>query len=253
MTKRFSNRLILITGAAGGMGRAFARNFAEEGASLILTDVDEAGLKQFATELKADGVTSSSYVVDLAVAREIKDFSVQICKRYPELNVLINNAALAYGELATGLVDISQKKWLIYLAVNTVAPLLLAQGLRTSLAAAKGVVMNISSMASYVPGTAYGVTKAALNAMTFAMAGAFSNDNIRINAIAPGVMETDAVKTQVSAATLMRIQSQQMLNLNGTPDDIAKLALFLASDDARFITSETILCDAGNRIRGWRP
>jgi NAD(P)-dependent dehydrogenase (short-subunit alcohol dehydrogenase family) len=253
MTKRFENRLVLITGAAGGMGQAFAKSFAAEGAALILTDVDETALKQFASELKAQGITCSSYVVDLAAAREVKDFTVQVCKRYPELDVLINNAGLAYGEIATGLVDISQEKWLIYLSVNTVAPLLLAQGLRTSLAAAKGVVLNISSMASYVPGTAYGVTKAALNAMTFAMAGAFGSDHIRVNAIAPGVMETEAVKSQMSAATHMRIQAQQMLNLNGTPDDIAKLALFLASDDARFITTETILCDAGNRIRGWRP
>ncbi|MES2488220.1 MAG: SDR family oxidoreductase [Pseudomonadota bacterium] len=253
MTKRFSNRLVLITGAAGGMGQAFAKSFAEEGAALILTDVDEAGLKQFAADLKAQGVTCSSYAVDLADARELKDFTVQVCKRYPELDVLINNAGLAYGEIATGLVDISQEKWLVYLSINTVAPLLLAQGLRTSLAAAKGVVLNISSMASYVPGTAYGVTKAALNAMTFAMAGVFGSDHIRVNAIAPGVMETEAVKTQMSAATHMRIQAQQMLNLNGTPEDIAKLALFLASDDARFITNETILCDAGNRIRGWRP
>lgn len=253
MTKRFSNRIVLITGAAGGMGKAFAKSFAEEGAALVLTDVDETGLEKTVTDLKAQGFTCSSYVVDLAVARELKDFTIQICKRYPELDVLINNAGIAYGEVATGLVDISQEKWLIYLAVNTVAPLLLAQGLRTSLAAAKGVVLNISSMASYVPGTAYGVTKAALNAMTFAMSGAFGADSIRVNAIAPGVMETEAVKTQMSAATHMRIQAQQMLNLNGTPDDIAKLALFLASDDARFITNETILCDAGNRIRGWRP
>lgn len=252
-SKRFSNKTVLITGAAGGMGQSFARSFAGEGASLILTDVDQAGLQQIAAGLKEQGSHCSTHVVDLAVEGDIRNFSTQICKSHPRLDVLINNAGLAYGEIATGLVDISQDKWLRYLAVNTVAPLLLAQSLRASLAAAGGAVLNITSMASYVPGTAYGVTKAALNAMTFAMSGAFGGDGIRVNGIAPGVMETEAVKTQMSAETHARIQGQQMLKLNGTPDDIARLALFLASDDARFITNETILCDAGNRIRGWRP
>lgn len=253
MNKRFNNRTVLITGAAGGMGQTFASSFAAEGASLILTDIDEPGLQRVATEMKAMGAQCSTHLVDLAIESQIHALSTKICQLHPTLDVLINNAGLAYGEVATGLVNISQEKWLRYLAINTVAPLLLAQALRPSLAAAKGVVLNITSMASYVPGTAYGVTKAALNAMTFAMSGAFGSDNIRVNGIAPGVMETEAVKTQMSAETHARIQGQQMLKLNGTPDDIAKLALFLASDDARFITNETILCDAGNRIRGWRP
>lgn len=253
MSKRFGDRTILITGAAGGMGMAFARSFAGEGATLILTDVDEPGLQRLAAEMKATGASCSTHVVDLSVESQIQSLSAKICQLHPKLDVLINNAGLAYGEVATGLVNISQEKWLRYLSINTVAPLLLAQALRPALAAAQGVVLNITSMASYVPGTAYGVTKAALNAMTFAMSGAFGGDGIRVNGIAPGVMETEAVKTQMSAETHVRIQGQQMLKLNGTPEDIAKLALFLASDDARFITNETILCDAGNRIRGWRP
>ncbi len=252
MTQRFNERLVLITGAAGGLGQAFARSFAAEGAALVLTDVDEPGLQQFAQSLREAGTRCHAHRVDLAVESEIAAFAAQLCAEHARLDVLINNAGLAYGEIAHGFLGLSQDKWMRYLSINTVAPLLLAQHLRPALANAKGVVLNISSMASYVPGTAYGVTKAALNAMTFAMAGAFGGDGIRVNGIAPGIMETPANKTQLPPEVYARIQGQQMLKLDGTAEDIARLALFLASDDARFITNETVLCDAGNRIRGWR-
>jgi NAD(P)-dependent dehydrogenase (short-subunit alcohol dehydrogenase family) len=107
-------------------------------------------------------------------------------------------------------------------------------------------------MASYMPATAYGVTKAALNAMTYGMANVFGADGIRVNAIAPGIMETPASRASLPPGTYERVQSQQVLKLHGTADDIAALGVFLASDDARFITCEVVTCDAGNRLRGWR-
>lgn len=147
---------------------------------------------------------------------------------------------------------LSQEKWLRYLSINSLAPLFLAQALRPALAKAKGVVINQSSMASYVPGVPYGVTKATLNAITYGMANAFGADGIRVNAIAPGIMETPANKTGLDSETYSRVQGMQMLKLHGTADDIAALAVFLASDDARFINCEIVSCDAGNRLRGWR-
>jgi NAD(P)-dependent dehydrogenase (short-subunit alcohol dehydrogenase family) len=166
--------------------------------------------------------------------------------------VLINNAGLAYGEIAHGFTGLGQAKWLRFLSINSVAPLLLAEALRGPLAAAKGVVLNVSSMASSTPGTAYGITKATLNAMTFAMANAFGADGIRVVAIAPGLMETPASRASLPPGTYERIQGQQALQLHGTADDIAQLATFLASDEARFITGEVVNCDGGNRLRGWR-
>lgn len=252
MTKRFENKVVAITGAAGGMGLAFARHFAAEGATLILTDVDKAGLAETEAALTEEGARCSTHLLDLAAESEIHKLAAEVVGQHERLDVLINNAGLAYGQVAFSFETLTQAQWLRFLSVNTVAPLLLTQALRGPLARAKGVVLNVSSMAANLPGTAYGVTKAALNAMTYGMASAFGADGIRVNAIAPGLMETPAARGNLPAETYQRIQSQQMLKVHGTADDIAALGVFLASDEARFITSEIISCDAGNRLRGWR-
>ena len=252
MAKRFADRQVLITGAAGGMGRAFAQAFAREGAGLILTDLEQSGLEETAALVRAVGTACSTHRVNLAVEHEISQFADHVRSAHARLDVLVNNAGIAYGEVAKAFEGLSQEKWLHYFNVNTVAPLLLAQALRPPIASARGVILNVSSMASYVPATAYGVTKAALNAMTYGMAQVFGADGIRVNAIAPGIMETPASRANLTSETYNRVQSQQALKLHGTADDIAALGLFLASDEARFITCEIAHCDAGNRLRGWR-
>jgi 3-oxoacyl-[acyl-carrier protein] reductase len=250
MTQRFAGRRVLITGAAGGLGRAFATAFAAQGAALVLTDLDAAGLDEAAIALRAQGAPCATHALDLAQEPAVLAFGAQFAGQ--KLDVLVNNAGLAYGEIAHGFEKLGQEKWLRYLAVNAVAPLILAQALRVPLAAAKGVILNISSMASYVPGTAYGVTKAALNAMTYGMAGSFGAEGIRVNAIAPGIMQTPASVGSLPPETYARVQGQQTLKTHGLAEDIANLAVFLASDEARFVHGEIVSCDGGNRLRGWR-
>jgi len=252
MSKRFQGRTVLITGAAGGLGRTSALAFAREGASLVLTDVNEQGLAESAREIRAQGSACAIHVLDLAIESDIEAFGASICRAHAEIHVLYNNAGLHLGESTQQVNTVSQQKWLYYLSVNSIVPVLLAQALRPSLARAKGVILNQSSMASFVPATIYGVTKATLNALTFGMAHAFASDGIRVVAIAPGMMATGATKSHMTPQTYERIQSTQLLKLDGTADDIANLALFLASDDARFITCEIVSCDAGSSIRGWR-
>lgn len=250
MTQRFAGWQVLITGAAGGLGRAFATAFAAQGAGLILTDLDAAGLDEAAIALRAQGAPCETHALDLAQEPAVLAFGARF--EGQKIDVLINNAGLAYGEVAHGFEKLGQEKWLRFLAVNAVAPLILAQALRAPLTRARGVILNISSMASYVPGTAYGVTKAALNAMTYGMAGSFGAEGIRVNGIAPGIMQTPASVGSLPPETYARVQGQQMLKAHGLAEDIANLAVFLASEEARFIHGEIVSCDGGNRLRGWR-
>lgn len=252
MARRFTDRLVVITGAGGGLGGASARMFAREGAQLILVDIDAKGLDETAAAVRETGVTCSTHTFDLADENEIRHFGTEICSHHPKIDVLYNNAGIAYGEVTQSVETIGQEKWLRYLSINSIAPLLLAQALRPSLASANGVILNQSSMASYVPATVYGVTKATLNALTYGMAHVFAADGIRVNAIAPGIMETPAGKAGLSQETYAHVQGMQLIKLHGTADDIANLALFLASDEARFINCEIVHCDAGNGLRGWR-
>jgi 3-oxoacyl-[acyl-carrier protein] reductase len=252
MPARFADRVVVVTGAAGGLGRALAEGFAREGASLVLTDVNAQGLEESAASVRALGSEASTHTLDIADEVAIQAFGADICQRHEQIHVLFNNAGIAYGEINDGFEEVSQAKWLRFLSINSIAPLILAQALRPSLARAKGVIINQSSMAAYVPANPYGVTKACLNAITYGMAQRFSADGIRVNAIAPGVMDTPAARDGLAPGTKERIQSMQLLKLDGTPADIVALALFLASDDARFITREIVHCDAGNQLRGWR-
>jgi 3-oxoacyl-[acyl-carrier protein] reductase len=252
MANRLIDKIALVTGAAGGLGRAYALAFAKEGARLIVTDVEASGLEETATMLKAQGAFCSAHVFDLAVEKQIHEFGAGIGRAQPRLDVLINNAGIAYGEITRGFEKLSQEKWLRYLAVNTVAPLLLAQALRPLLARAHGLIINQSSMAANVPATAYGLTKAALNAMTYGMANAFGADGIRVNAIAPGLMETPASNAHLTPEQVARVKSMQLVPLHGTAEDIASLGVFLASEEGRFINNDIISCDAGNRMRGYR-
>ncbi len=252
MEKRFVGHNVVVTGAAGGMGRALARGFGREGAHLILADNAEAGLRETAEVLGAEGITCTTHVINLASEAEIKALGEEICGTYARIDVLLNNAGIAYGDIHAPIETISQEKWLLYFSVNTVAPLLLGQALRPSLARASGVIVNQTSSASFVPANAYGLTKQGLNAMTLGMAYAFGKDDIRVVAVAPGIMETPASRDSLAPETYARVQAMQVLKRHGTPEHIVDLTLFLASAAASFITAEIVSCDAGSTMRGWR-
>ncbi|MXO89967.1 SDR family oxidoreductase [Altererythrobacter aquaemixtae] len=252
MPNRFSGKVVVVTGGAAGLGRAFALAFAREGAHLVLVDIDEAGMRETTRLVEQAGGTASSHRCDLSREDEIGSAADAILAERDHVDVLINNAGLHAGQIARDFFDVGLEKWQHYFAVNCFAPALLAEKLRSGLANAKGVIINQSSMASYVPATAYGITKATLNAFTFAMANQYAGDGVRAVAIAPGLMATEAAQEGVEDANWERLKSMQQVGRQGTPEDIANLGVFLASDEGSFINNQVYLCDGGNSLRGWR-
>lgn len=252
MANRFSGKTILVTGSAGGLGRAYALAFGREGAHLILADINEAGLAESKRLVEEVGGNASVHRLDMAVEAEIQAFGAEIVAKHERVDVLINNAGLHAGEIARGFFGLGQAKWQHFFAVNTIGPMLLAEAIRPALAKAKGVIINKCSMASYNPATAYGITKASLNVFTHAMAMQFGVDEIRCVGIAPGLMETDAARGGVADDNWERLKGMQSVKRQGTAEDIANLGVFLASDKGSFINNQVILCDGGNQMRGFR-
>ena len=252
MAAEFANKTVLVTGGAAGLGRAYALAFGGKGAHLILADINEAGMAETRALVEAGGGSAECHRCDMSSEPDIEALGVAVCGAHDKLDVLINNAGLHMGEIARGFWGLGQAKWQHFFAVNTIGPMLLAESLRAPLAKAKGLIINKSSMASYQPATAYGITKACLNVFTHAMATQFGADEIRCVAIAPGLMETPAAKQGVADDNWNRLKAMQIVKRQGTAEDIANLGVFLASPEGSFINNQVLLCDGGHQLRGFR-
>lgn len=252
MAGAFAGKTVLVTGGAAGLGRAYALRFGGEGAHLILADIDEAGMVETKALVEAAGGNAEWHRCDMSSEADIQALGAAVCAAHPKLDVLINNAGLHMGEIARGFFGLGQAKWQQFFAVNVIGLLLLAEAVRPALKAAKGLIINKSSMASYQPQTAYGMTKATVNVFTHAMAAQFGADEIRCVAIAPGLMETPAAKDGVADDNWERIKAMQAVKRQGTAEDIANFGYFLASPEGSFINNQVLLCDGGNAMRGFR-
>jgi 3-oxoacyl-[acyl-carrier protein] reductase len=248
----FSGKTVLVTGGAAGLGRAYALKFGAAGAHLILADINAGGMDETKALVESAGGSAECHICDMGDEGQISVLGAAVVAGHEKLDVLINNAGLHLGEIARGFFGLGQAKWQHYFAVNTIGPLLLGEALRPALAKAKGLIINKSSMASYQPQTAYGITKAGLNIFTHAMAAQFGVDEIRCVAIAPGLMETEAAKGGVADENWERLKAMQAVKRQGTAEDIANLGFFLASEEGSFINNQVLLCDGGNQLRGFR-
>lgn len=227
----------LITGGAGGIGEALCRAFAEEGYFVAVHyRSKEEKAKKLAKEIggKAFYADFTKEEDVLSLAREIGDVSL-----------LINNAALSYTAL---LQDTPSPIWDDLFAVNVKAPYLLARELLPSMIRQKeGNIINISSMWGCCGASceaAYSAAKGAVNAFTKALAKEVAPSGIRVNAIAPGVIDTDMIANLTEKDKKALVEETPLCRL-GKPEDIASCALFLASDKASFITGQIISPNGG--------
>jgi NAD(P)-dependent dehydrogenase (short-subunit alcohol dehydrogenase family) len=254
MSQRLAGKAILITGAASGIGRAIARRFAVEGAKLILADltmdVREGGTPTLEL-LRADGHEVDFIQMDVASEDDAARAVAQTVARFGRIDVLVNNAAIGTGKRLT---DVSLDEWNRTLAVNLTGVFLMSRAaVRQMLtqdirAEARGRIVNISSqhgMIACPEDIAYGTSKSGVVYMTRQIAADYAGDFIICNAVAPGKIVTGKPGRAAEPRWMDYSTSRTPMPRLGRPDDVANAALFLASDEATFMTGENILVDGG--------
>ena len=237
------NKTVIITGASVGIGKATAIEFARNGANVCIVDVNAEGLDTLAEEIKSIGANVSSYICDVSDEQRVHEITQEIINQYGKIDILVNNAGVSAMESIYNYDPASFDKVMninvnaVFYAIRAVAPIMKNNG--------GGVILNTSSMVSLhgqPAGVAYPASKFALNGMTKSLARELAKDNIRVNAVAPGVTDTDMV---ANLPEQVRESIKQTIPLGriGTPEDVANAFLYLASDNASYVTGEILSVD----------
>jgi len=248
---QFKGKTAFITGGGRGIGEVFAKALAARGAAVVLAELDLPAAERVAGDIAEAGGQAMAVACDVSDERAVEAAVARAVERFGGIDILINNAALhnfTYGQPITKL---PLDKWRRMLDVNVVGIVICSAACRPSMRArGGGVIINLSSVASEPATTAYGVSKLAVRGLTVGLAQEFAPDNIRVNALAPGLMNTEAVQAELPEFYKdLIINKQQLIKRAGTPDDLVGAMLFFCSDAASFITGETLVIGGGHPLR----
>ncbi len=248
---RLKDRVALITGGAAGIGKATAKRFVEEGAKVVICDVNQEAGQATAQELGAD---VAFYQVDVADRRAVQEWVEEVVDKVGRVDVLVNNAGILRDNQLVKVKDgelvkqMSEAEFDLVIAVNlkgvfncaqAVAPYMIQQG--------SGVILNASSVVGLDGNfgqTNYVATKAGVIGMTKVWARELGRYNVRVNAVAPGFIATEILKS-MPEKIIERMKARVPLGRMGQPRDIANAYLFLASDEASYISGAVLRVDGG--------
>lgn len=246
---KLANKVAIITGASKGIGASIAKHFAEEGAKVVVNYASsEAAANKVVKSIIDNGGTAISIKADVSKQEEVTRLFEHATEVFGPLDILVNNAAY---QGYTPLEQITDESFHKHFNVNVLGALHTIQESTELFGDRGGNIINISSGSSKTPlpqASLYSATKAALDAVTISMSKELGSKNIRVNSILPGATETEGA-TAAGVTTGSAYETQFIANTplgrRGQPEDIAKVAVFLASDDASWITGEQIGVSGG--------
>ena len=250
MSQRLTGKVAVVTGASKGIGAAIAQHLAAEGAAVVVNYASsKEGADRVVAEITGKGGRAIAVQADVAKPAEIRRLFAEAKEAFGRLDVLVNNAGVY--EFAP-LEEVTPEHFHKLFDLNVLGLILTSQEAAKHFGASGGSIINISSGASTsAPANAsvYSATKAAVDAVTRSLAKELGPRKIRVNAINPGMVETEGASTYVSPTSDLRKQfeSRTPLGRIGQPQDIAPAAVFLASDDSGWITGETLHIAGGFR------
>lgn len=246
---RVKNKIAIVTGGGSGIGESTAKLLAKEGAKVAVVDIDDEGGRRVTGEIKKAGGAAEYWHMDIANEKDVEKAFAAINQKFGKIDILVNNAGT--GQEVVPLAEQSLERWDRVISTHLRGAFLFSQQVSKSMMVQKsGVILNMSSVAGYGAfpmRTSYGPAKAAVMNLTKVLAVDLAAYGIRVNAIAPGYTETPlVVKAKESGNIEMdAILKRTPLGRLARTDEIAKAALFLASDDASYITGITLPVDGG--------
>jgi len=249
---RLAGKVAIVTGGGGGIGGASARALAREGAPVLVVDINETAASAVASTIENEGGRAAAFAADLSAEDQVRATVEAATERFGRIDVLHNNAALTDSDFLsadTAVTDLSVEVWERTLEVNLRSQMLMCKhAVPVMVEGGGGSIINMSSGASLKGDrtrTAYGVSKAGVNALTMYVATSHGKRGIRVNTILPGLVITDAVRAHLTEEMVSSLGKATLTPAVGQPEDIADVVVFLASDESRYITGQMIAVDGG--------
>jgi NAD(P)-dependent dehydrogenase (short-subunit alcohol dehydrogenase family) len=248
---RLKGKSALVTGGARGIGFAIATALSREGASVAIADVNADGANQAATAIGQQGGRAIAVTVNVADPNSVAAMIAAVTKAFGQVDILINNAGVGGN---TPFLQTTLEEWNRIIGINLTGAFMVAQAAaREMVKAGGGKIVNIASLSGQRGGNgraAYGSAKAGLELLTKVMAVELAEHNINVNNIAPGAIETEMAKFAHDAATRAAYNYLIPMTRYGSPEEIADAAVFLCSDESRYVHGHTLNVDGGFRAAG---
>lgn len=246
----FKDKVGIITGAGGGIGQVYAEALAREGAAVVVADINLEGAQKVADGINGEGGNALAVRVDVSDPESAREMAAQTLSEFGGIDYLVNNAAIFGGMKLDFLVTVDPEYYRKFMSVNLDGALWCTRAVYKKMAKrGGGAIINQSSTAAWMYANFYGLAKVGINGLTQQLSRELGGQNIRINAIAPGPIDTEANRTTTPKEIVDDIVKGLPLSRLGTPDDLVGMCLFLLSDQARWITGQIFNVDGGQIIR----